>query len=1086
MSISNNKTSHLISSQVPNFVRDDHGRFVEFLEEYYRFLEQEGQVNNTTKNLLKNKDIDQTEEVYVKKLYETFLALLPEHILADRTLILKHVKDFYRAKGTEKSVRFLMRILFNKEVEFYYPKRDVLKTSDGKWFIEKSVRVGNIQVNNTSNSIAYTQFTNRKITGISSGATATVESIDKYYDKGQLVTELKLSGEYRSFEDGEGIFCLFEEGANTNYLSANLFSGVVVAISLSEGGSGYIEGASVPIEGDGSGAQVIISSTTKGALSSIGVSKPGAGFRSGDKILITGGGGTGAAAEISAVDLSGRYHPNSYSIVGSTINLEANTPINNVRYSNLQISILNPYTDSISNSMTFWTYDNCGPTVSCQVTVGGQNYTVSPTLDALSNTAIRSLGILGRLEIVNGGLNYQVGDELVFTNPFGCFGTGAKANVTNVAANGCIQAVSFQKMPGHIIGGSGYDSVLFPSITVSSNTGSGANIMATAILCDNESLVSSSLTYGKIQELRLVSGGSGYTTPPKLNLAAMASGSGAQAAASIVSGAFTYPGRFINEDGFLSSYNFIQDRDYYQNYSYVIRIDEPVVKYKHILDALTHPAGTRMFGHYLYRNRDPITPSITNTQTVANSRLMRATYTINVNDVTKTGTYNVTTRSFSYRPVNKNGTYNIRSVSTGSFVGIKNNILLYYPGNSLKSGDNVFLKFHTNQFSNITNGMYSVYSANQDYLIVPVANSNTSLYAPPTVTSNLTLSTGIGNTNAYTTLSRVIVNSNVTIDVGDMIVYGSNISEVLSANTSGNILYLSPALVGNLTNKVFSVKKKPYAAYGNVSIIDPIVRILADQTELVPGDNVFLKFSSSDSSLINTSYTVIDTNSSLLTVSHKDIANSVSMSGNVTIYFNRLIMTANGHGLKENETIFAIFTSGDTANAVNSQYIVDGITTNTFNVSTNNPVSNSGVGYMKTANISLVVTNHNFGNTENVYVWFTSGDTANITNGLFTTTKRDANTVFFDTQRILTSNGTIVVYRNYSNVSITRTGHGLNPGDLVNVLFDTGDLANIGNGVFTVTSVANSNTFNIKHTDIKMSDNLSSLFANNTGIVYVT
>jgi len=278
MAVSNNKTSHLISSQVPQFVKDDHETFVTFLEDYYKFLEQNNQVGNVAKNFNQYKNVDLAEDEFLQKLYDNFIKLLPENILADKKLILKHVKDFYRSRGTEKSVRFLLRILFNKEVEFYYPKRDVLRASDGKWFIEKSVRIGDLQVNNTSNTIAYNNFINKRITGLQSGATAIVETIDVYYDKGQLVTELKLSNEYRSFINGETIYSLFEEETGTKYLSANLFSGAVVAISLANGGTGYVEGTTIPVVGGGggNGAQVIVSSTTKGSLSSIGVRLGGA------------------------------------------------------------------------------------------------------------------------------------------------------------------------------------------------------------------------------------------------------------------------------------------------------------------------------------------------------------------------------------------------------------------------------------------------------------------------------------------------------------------------------------------------------------------------------------------------------------------------------------------------------------------------------------------------------------------------------------------------------------------------------------------------------------------------------------------
>ena len=54
MAISNNKTSLLVNSQVPEFVRNDHSQFVKFLEKYYEFMEQELGAINVAKNFNDN------------------------------------------------------------------------------------------------------------------------------------------------------------------------------------------------------------------------------------------------------------------------------------------------------------------------------------------------------------------------------------------------------------------------------------------------------------------------------------------------------------------------------------------------------------------------------------------------------------------------------------------------------------------------------------------------------------------------------------------------------------------------------------------------------------------------------------------------------------------------------------------------------------------------------------------------------------------------------------------------------------------------------------------------------------------------
>lgn len=63
-----------------------------------------------------------------------------------------------------------------------------------------------------------------------------------------------------------------------------------------------------------------------------------------------------------------------------------------------------------------------------------------------------------------------------------------------------------------------------------------------------------------------------------------------------------YPGYYVNNDGFLNDAIYIQDSRFYQAFSYVLKIDEQLDKYKSIVKALVHPAGMAVFGEYDIRN----------------------------------------------------------------------------------------------------------------------------------------------------------------------------------------------------------------------------------------------------------------------------------------------------------------------------------------------------------------------------------------------------------------------------------------------------------------------------------------------------
>lgn len=769
INLSNNKTSILIKSQVPQFVRDEHGLFVEFLESYYKFLEQDGQLSYVSKNFLNYLDIDNIyqdiiedeaeEEVeefndyhaFLQKFYDNFTALIPDSILSDKTLLLKHAKEFYRARGSEKSIQFLMRALYASEVEFYYPKNDILRVSDGKWFIEKSLNVKDFAVNNVANSTAFSLFKSKQIRGAVSNSTCDVETVDQYYDNGVLVTELKISNVEQDFENGEQLFTFFEEEGEVKFLSCNLFSGIIISTTVTKGGSGYVQGASVPVEAievdglEGSGALIIISKVAKanleGKIKTIEVANAGAGFVVGDTLLFTGGGGgKNAAAQISIVDITEDKHPSYYDIVGSRIIDVANVTLSNT-YSNLaniwiqtsnltlftgptstnlanlslwssnsdiyfevgdMIRVNNEYVyitsknltsntinvspalsanlfdetftvykrpnanNTVEESMIFWTYGPCGPVQAAQVTNEGFGYFTLPTIDVRSNTYVKELGILGRMDIYDGGLGYEVGDILEFVNDYGDYGEGANGVVTVVDANGVIQGVQFTERTGYTVGGMGYSMLALPNVNViSANVlASNADIRVTAIIGDGEHLEPTSNVIGTIEQLKIISGGAGYSVPPTINLASQGDGT-AQAYANVVTGIYTYPGRYVNDDGHISGYNFLQDRDYYQPFSYVIKSGVSLEKYRKAIKELSHPAGMILFGQYVFEDKDANTEfaNVTNTFTfTSNSYANVVVYfdMANTMSYTVSGEYEYLT--YDYRTGDANSAANLNNV----------------------------------------------------------------------------------------------------------------------------------------------------------------------------------------------------------------------------------------------------------------------------------------------------------------------------------------------------------------------------------------------------------------------------------------
>jgi hypothetical protein len=686
--ISNNRISNLINSQLPFFVRNDHANFVLFLEKYYEYLEQNDKVLNRIKNIQNFQDIDLTEDEFAEKLYSTFMILLPDDIVADKKLLVKHIKDFYRAKGTEKSVKFLFNIIYNtSDISFYYPKKDILRASDGKWYIQKSVRIIDTKLGGSSNTSlsALDKFIGTQIRGNTSGTLALVEKVDRFYERGIRIDELIISNVDGQFENGESIFTVFNDVQSLNTLSANIYSGILNTITIISGGTGYKIGDHVLIVSNtGTGACATVAQVSTGNVASIGVLYGGAGYRVGDYILASGGGGSGTNGYVNIVSTNGTIHPNSYNIVSDTISLEQNTPLNNTIYSNLNSSDINT---TLEDAFDFWQYSNTGPIVSILISSSGSNYISPPDIDVIPNTAIQALGILGRMDINDGGLNYQIGDKIEFINVIGGYGTGASGNVKNVDGFGTITEVEFEQVSGHIIGGSGFDINYLPEVNVVSGTGNGANITVTSTLGSGAELLTVSSTIGAIERIVILDRGIGYSTPPTLDLTGYGDGT-ANAVATIVEGVYSYPGRYLNDDGHISSYNFLEDRDYYQIFSYVIRSKIPISKYRNVLKGLTHPVGTKLFGQYI------IVDDITSNMVCGCEPTNIINYKTQLTNYNKTGnTINVFSSSHNIEP-----TMNVTlEFISGGYDNVKNGI--YYVEDA---GLNYFTVKMKSKLSNIT------------------------------------------------------------------------------------------------------------------------------------------------------------------------------------------------------------------------------------------------------------------------------------------------------------------------------------------------------------------------------------------------
>lgn len=144
------------------------------------------------------------------------------------------------------------------------------------------------------------------------------------------------------------------------------------------------------------------------------------------------------------------------------------------------------------------------------------------------------------------------------------------------------------------------------------------NVQITNFLYDGRTITSNQISSGKLIEVRFpiyqgfiivdqIGGSTGdiqtinVIEPPigvngySYQLDASEGGSGADIDISQGT-SLTIPGYYRNDDGHLSSTKVLQDGEFYQEYSYVIRSSQNIESYRDVVLEVLHPAGMKMFG----------------------------------------------------------------------------------------------------------------------------------------------------------------------------------------------------------------------------------------------------------------------------------------------------------------------------------------------------------------------------------------------------------------------------------------------------------------------------------------------------------
>lgn len=534
------KNSILVPSQLPEYIRDDpsYANFIAFIQAYYEWLEQDGNVLNTTKKVLSYDDIDQTTDEFLAYFTNDFLQYFPEDVLVDKRKAVKFARELYQSKGTLASYKLLFKVLYNSEFNLFLTNDAVLKASDGLWYQPKSIRLLSSDTR-FFESINYSSG-NYRVIGETTKALATIENVK--LNNGKI--EIFISNMTRQFQSGEYIRIV--DGYNDDLIvdGENLRAKIVgqinkITIDPNNRGLGYDIEDPVVVYGGlnnqfGKGAFAKVGKVTSGSLNYVTVSNGGYGYRDDGNTVININstyGTYGASLSVDSVDTSNaalvslfpidsiQLHKNialnsSSLLFTANSNATANTPLlNTLRFVSFETYPLSSvFVDTPGSGM------NTVPTITADSRVM-TDYTSSLSINdvnyANSFAHLESIGILAPLLIANTGSGYSSGDTITLS---GGSGLGAYANLTIVG--GKIVGADYFNGSGnnYPIGGMSYRPDALPSVTINTSTGSGASIIVPGILGLGAQFSPTFDKVGAITSIIVTEPGEDYTSTPSISL----------------------------------------------------------------------------------------------------------------------------------------------------------------------------------------------------------------------------------------------------------------------------------------------------------------------------------------------------------------------------------------------------------------------------------------------------------------------------------------------------------------------------------------------------------------------------------------
>ena len=544
----------------------------------------------------------------------------PEDLDIDKKIFARKIKEVYMEKGNERSFQTLFRAaLSTEQVQFYYPKVDMLKPSHGDWIRNITLHVNDEFTNR--------EFLGRTIVGQITGSSAFITSLSLNKVSTTYVTELYLKNQIGNFKIGETVTAtsLSDDGSFANsavlgMISSNPNANVTTMVTE---GRQYTKEEIIPlIGGVGVGAIAKVGSTTEDQVTSLLRINKGEGYQVGDWVdfdntlsLPT----ESARAKVTELD------PFALSTVE-----KCNEKI--FELANTHVMTLSSETDIpireeflLSN---YFIQNNASQSTKRGVVVEVLSNTViryAPTANSSADTSLAFTSDDTVYAFRRDGFAFtptlisEIESDHPYTNSVAINGDygGISANVGHTATflsntnTSTLESLTFSDVTVGKIEtieimdyGKGYQST--PTLSIDTNfnyieTNGYPSTGGRSYPIGQDAVFVVDTMGGGVTSVRIDNPGTGYGTdkwgtpvPPTFDFTGF--GDGLANATLIMDSVRYYPGFYSGADGQCSSQKKIQDSVYYQDFSYVIQSDKSVELFRDLILNTIHPAGLNMFG----------------------------------------------------------------------------------------------------------------------------------------------------------------------------------------------------------------------------------------------------------------------------------------------------------------------------------------------------------------------------------------------------------------------------------------------------------------------------------------------------------